>query len=186
MSNEIKLEPDIWLLRKMAGVTIDEVPEDPEVLARRPRHIAAAACSAKWQGRVVPISTLIWFVLVALPLMSKNWRLVISAVPILDKIFYDYATFSGLAIIQSFIVGVVVWILFRDTKNTPSGNYIKDFTIRTSRTIISLELYPRTKQEEKAFWRIIILPPFSGLVYTLYYSAMSLALLSFMKMQHGG
>ena len=177
---------DINLLRKMYDIVIDDVPEDPEVLARRPQHIAAAARSAKWHRRVFPVSSLIWFVLVAIPLMSEKWRLIISTTPVVNKIFYDYATFSGLAKVQAFVLVFSVFVLLRSTENYYGYNNKQGLFITTSSEIDLLKIYPRTKQEETAFWGIIICSPMHSLAYTLVYSLASASLLSFMKMKLGG
>lgn len=101
------------------------VPADQAVLARRRYHEAAAKWCAKCLVPLQAFFALIGFFIVLLPALSRPWRGIVESMPLLAEVFYDYSTFSGLALINLY-AGMITaitkpyWFKHRPTGPVPS------------------------------------------------------------------
>jgi hypothetical protein len=135
-------------LRKIHGVAEPTGPADQAVLARRKYHEAAATWLARRSYILQAIFAAIGFVVVLLPIFSRSWRTVIESTPIARWVFHDYSTFSGLAMVNLYILMALFLIRSWQIKSLPGG---AAFSL-TYRNVVDMELYPRTKREELAYW----------------------------------
>lgn len=133
-------------LRKIYGITERAGPANPTVLERTRYHEAAAEWLAEWLAPLQAVFASLGFFIILLPVLSKPWRSIIEGLPILSKIFLDYSTFSGLAIINIYALLFTGLIKLWLAKQSPSGDVIpyKDG--------IAPLLCPRTRKEEVSFW----------------------------------
>ena len=158
-------------LRKILGVAEPTGPADQAVLARRKYHEAAATWLARGAGILQAIFAFIGFVVVLLPVFLRSWRTVIEGTPIAGGIFHAYSTLSGLAMVNFYVL--IALFLMRSwlIKSLPGG----DAFGLTYKNVVDLELFPRTKREEFAYWTNIsfgflgttlwLFLPFSVLAY---------------------
>lgn len=133
-------------LRKIYGITKSADPADPAVFARTRYHEAAAKWLAEWLAPLQAVFASLGFFIILLPVLSKPWRSIIEGLPILSKIFLDYSTFSGLAIINFYALLFTALTKLWLAKHSPSGDVIP------SRDAIAPLLCPRTRKEEVSFW----------------------------------
>jgi len=144
-------------LRKIYGIPEPTGPADQAVLARRKYHEAAAKWLAKSSYPLQAVFALTGFVIVLLPMFSKNWRAVIENTPIAERIFHDFSSLSGSAMVLFlFLMGLYVvqnwWV-----NDFPGGWHpTKQWGFPTPMQIVRMELYPRNKREEFVFWVEII------------------------------
>jgi hypothetical protein len=139
------------VLRKIHKIPEPTEPIDPAVQARWKHHEAAARWLAKWDATLQVISALIGFFVVLLPMFSKPWRAVIESIPIVAKVFHDFSTFRGGSLVLLFILIVLFFAKSSQIKNRPGGECFP----LTYRNIVEMELYPRTKKQEFAYWTYI-------------------------------
>lgn len=135
-------------LRKIHGLTDPTAPSDPAVMARRTYHEAAAKWLAKWSYPLQAFFALIGFVVVLLPMFSKTWRTIIESTPVVKSVFHDYSTFSGLAMVNLYILMALFLVRSWQIKSLPGGAAIA----LTYRNVVDMELFPRTRREEFAYW----------------------------------
>ncbi len=140
------------MLRKMHGVPEPTGEADPVLVARLKYHVAAARWCEKYLSYFDSFFAYIGFFIILLPIFLKSWRSFIQHTPILSTIFHDYSTQSGWAIINIFVLIFIFFIKNSLTKSIPGGL----MRIRTYRDVREMELYPRTKKEEVAYWVSII------------------------------
>jgi hypothetical protein len=172
-SKETEMTLSKEVLRKIHKISESTEPIDPAVQARWKHHEAAARWLAKWDAPLQAINALIGFVVILLPMFSKHWRAVIENIPIVEKVFHDFSTFSGGSLILLFILIVLFFVRNCQAKNIPGG---ADSTL-TYRNTVEMELYPRTKKQEFAYWADIcygfasttlwLFLPFGSLAYFL-------------------
>lgn len=158
-------------LRKIHGISEPTGPTDPAVLARRRFHEAAANWLARWSYPLQAVFALIGFVVVLLPMFSKSWRSVIEKTPVAGRIFQDFSTLSGSAMLLFFFLMGLFLIWNGLQSRLPAGRN----TFLTYRDIVQMELYPRNKKEEFIYWIDFVLAvtgttlwlflPFSVLAY---------------------
>lgn len=158
-------------LRKIHGIPEPTGSADPSVLARRRFHEAAAKWLARWSYPLQAAFAMIGFVVVLLPVISKSWRAAIESTPIVRSVFLDYSTFSGLAMANLYILMALFLVRNWQRKSLPWG---VDAPL-TYRDIVDMELFPRTRKEEFAYWTDMSLAflgmtlwlflPFGGLAY---------------------
>jgi hypothetical protein len=136
------------VLRKIHKIPEPTEPIDPTVQARRKHHEAAARWLAKWHATLQAISALVGFLVILLPMFSKPWRAVIESLPIVAKGFHDFSTFRGGSLVLLFIL-IVLFVV----RNCQAKNILgwEDPTL-SFRNIVEMELYPRTKKQEFAYW----------------------------------
>ncbi len=159
------------MLRKMHGVPEPTGEADPAVLARLKYHVAAAKWCDKWLSYICSLFALTGFAVVLLPVFLKSWGAFIQHTPIFSKIFHDYTTLSGLALINFYPMIFLLICKISIIKNIPGGS----MPVCTYHEVIEMELYPQTKKEEFAYWiciffdvvasTAIIFIPFSSLAY---------------------
>ncbi len=133
-------------LRKIYGITEPTGPTDPVVLARRKYHEAAAKWLAKWLVPLQVFFAVIGFFVVLLPVLSKSWRSIVEGLPFFSKVFLDYSTFGGLAIIHLYIGLAMAFTKPYLVKYSPSGDVVP------YKNGIAPLLCPRTRKEEVSFW----------------------------------
>lgn len=148
-------------LRKIHGIPQPIDLGDPAVLARLKIHESAAKCCEKWLTLFHAFFAIFGFVVVLLPVLSKPWRSVIESVPFLSQVFHYYSTLSGWAMVNLLILVILFFIRNFLVKSIPGGQA----SILTYKNIIDMELYPRTKKEEFAYWSEIF---FSATATTLW------------------
>ena len=115
-------------LRKIHGVTESTAPADQAVLAKY--HEAAANWLARISFFLHAIFAAIGFAVVLLPILSRSWRAIIESTPLVRVVFHDYSTFGGLAMANLYILMALFLI----------------------RNVVDMELFPRTRREEFAYW----------------------------------
>ena len=135
------------MLRKMHGVPEPTDEADPAVTARLKYHVAAARWCDKWISCFYYLFALIGFTVVMLPVMLKSWGAFIQNTAFLSKIFHDYSTYTGLAMINIFTLVFIFFVRQSLIKNIPGGM----MSVYTYRDVMEMELYPRTKKEELAY-----------------------------------
>jgi len=140
-------------LRKIHGIPEPTGPADQAVLARRKYHEAAARWLAKWSSPLHATCALTGFMVVLLPMFSKNWRAVIENIPIAARIFHDFSTLSGWAMALLGILMALWGYLNWKVNDYPGGwNPRKQWGLPDPALIVEMELYPRTQVEERVFW----------------------------------
>lgn len=97
--------------RKLLGLAEPDSPADPEVLQRRKYHAAAAKWLAKWFYPLQGVFAAIGFFVVLLPMFSTSWRTVIENTAIASRIFHDFSTLSGWAMVLLAILVIPFLIL---------------------------------------------------------------------------
>lgn len=135
-------------LRKIHGIGEQTGSADQAVLARRKYHEAAARWLAKWLPPLQAFFALLGFFVILLPVLSKPWRSIVEALPIFAKIFHDYSTFSGLAMVHFYISMALFLVRGWQIRSLPGGNAFP----LTYRNVVDMELVPRTRTEECAYW----------------------------------
>ncbi|WP_200384610.1 hypothetical protein [Rhodocyclus tenuis] len=135
-------------LRKIHGVTEPTGPEDPTVIARRKFHEAAAKWLARWSYPLQGLFASIGLVVVLLPTMSKSWRSVVEMMPIAGRIFQDFSSLSGSAMLLFYFLSGLFVIQTRVQSKNPAGQA----SFLTYRDVVEMELYPKNKGEELAYW----------------------------------
>lgn len=96
---------------------------------------------------------LVGFVIVLLPTLSKNWRAVIEKTPVAAQVYQDFSSLSGLAmLLLYFLMGL--FLVWNGLKNKlPAGQT----PLLSKKDIVEMELYPRNKSEEFAYWLDFVL-----------------------------
>ena len=140
------------ILRKMHGVPEPTGEADPAVVARLKYHVAAARWCDKWFCYFESLFIYLGFFAVLLPTLLKSWRSFIQNTPFFSKIFHDYSTQTGWAMVNIFSLVFIFLIRHTLIKHIPS----RFMPVCTYRDVIEMELYPRTKKEELAYWVSII------------------------------
>lgn len=135
-------------LKKIHGIPEPTGPVDSAVLSRRRFHEAVAKWLAKWSYPLQAAFAMIGFVVVLLPTLSKNWRAVIEKTPIAGRIFQDFSSLSGLAMLLFFFLLGLFLIWNGLQSRLPAGRN----SFLTNRDIVGMELYPRNKKEEFIYW----------------------------------
>ncbi len=156
---------DKELLRKITGVPEPTGPSDPSVLARRKTHIELAKWCIKWRPTVLLLSCIFGVVFIVLPAISASWRSVIEKIPPLAVIFYSYASLKGALFWVHFllIMGMSTLLNFFD-KYKPGGIWVHI----TLSEIVEMELYPRTKKEEFAYWLVFLYGVVGGTLVLMF------------------
>lgn len=135
-------------LRKIHGVSESTAPADQAVLARRKYHEVAANWLARISFFLHAIFAAIGFAVVLLPILSRSWRAIIESTPLVRVVFHDYSTFGGLAMVNLYILMALFLIRNWQIKSLPGG---AAFSL-TYRNVVDMELFPRTRREEFAYW----------------------------------
>lgn len=135
-------------LRKIHGILEPDGPADPDVLERRRHHEAAAKWLSRWSAVLQVVFALIGFVIVLLPTLSKNWHAVIEKTPVAAKVYQDFSSLSGSAMLLFyFLMGL--FLVWNGLKNKfPAGRT----SLLTYRDVVEMELYPRNRREEFIYW----------------------------------
>lgn len=140
-------------LRKLYKLPEPSEPADPEVLARRKHHEAAAKWLAKWSSPLQATFALIGFVVVLLPTFSKSWRGIIENTPIAARVFHDFSTLSGWAMVLFLFLIMLFFVLNWRVKDYPGGWHpTKQWGFPSPKQTVEMELYPRVLREEFIYW----------------------------------
>ena len=139
-------------LRIIHGITESKVMSDEAVLARRKYHEAAARWLSRRSSYLQTFFAAIGFVVVLLPMFSKTWRTVIESTPVVSAVFHAYITFSGLAIVHLYFLMALFLVRNWQIKSLPGGTAVP----RTYSDVLDMELFPRTRREEFAYWTDIL------------------------------
>lgn len=139
-------------LRKFHGIAEPTSPIVPAVFARRKAHEAAAQWLARWLTDLQIVFALIGLIVVLLPTLSKPWRAIIDGIPIVARVFHDYSTLSGWAMAHVFILVSLLLVRNALSKHM-QGGYTVGLTFRD---VMDMELYPRTRKEEFAYWTHVV------------------------------
>lgn len=161
-------------LRRVHGLREPEALADPNVLTRSKYHEAAAKWLAKWSYPLQVAFALIGFVIVLLPMFSKNWLAVIENTPVAGRIFHDFSTLSGWAMVLLFVLMVLWGILNWLVKNYPGGWHpTKQWGFPNPKQVVELELYPRLKREEFVFWVDIIFGATGTTLWMIFFGVLA-------------
>lgn len=153
-------------LRKMYGVTESTASPDPDVLARRGRHEAAAKWCSRWASELLYGSILFGFMTCLLPVMWNAWGRIITAIPLLSTLSYDYSHFGWISRVQFLAIALPSIIFIFLSPHEPQGKLkASDYSY-----IVTMELYPTTVKSEWAFYaamtnRVMIGPLFFPLFF---------------------
>ena len=140
-------------LTKNHGLTEPTEPADPAVLARRRFHKAAATWLAKWSYPLQAAFALVGFVVVLLPMFSKGWRAVIETTPVAERVFHDFSSLSGWAMVLFFVLLALFLVLNWRVNDYPGGWHpTKQWGFPNPKQVVEMELYPRLKREEFVYW----------------------------------
>lgn len=157
-------------LRKIHGLTEPTGPADPAVLARREYHEAAAKWLAKWSSPLQATFALIGFVVVLLPMFSKNWRAVIENTPVAERVFRDFSTLSGWAMALFFFLMGLFLVLNWRVNDSPGGWHpTKQWGFPSPKQIVEMELYPRIKREEFIYWIGIVFGATGTTIWMIFF-----------------
>lgn len=148
MSNpELERQRRLWVLDE------NTAPADPEVVGRRKYHEGTAKWLAKWAYLPHALFAATGFFVVLLPALSKTWHEIIVNIPIAARIFHDFSTLSGWALALLGAEVTLSTILHFMGDDYPGGWHpAKQRGYPTLRETTYLELYPRTRAEERIFW----------------------------------
>lgn len=144
-------------VRRMWGLTEPDRPADPEVLRRRGHHETAAKWLAKWSYPLQALFAVIGFVVVLLPMLSKKWHAIIESTPVASRIFHDFSTLSGWAMVL--FIALMAMLIFLDLRvnDFPGGWHpTKQWGYPSPKQVVEMTLYPRNKREEFVFWVAIV------------------------------
>lgn len=136
--------------RKIHGIPEPTGPTDPAVLARRRFHETAAKWCAKGLMPLQVFFAFIGFSVVLLPILWNPWRSAVESTPLLAQIFFDYSTFSGLALLNLYAGLLTAVTKPYWAKHSPSG------PIPSYKNDIAPVACPITKEEEVSFWIEIV------------------------------
>ncbi|MFN3716747.1 MAG: hypothetical protein ACK4R8_08500 [Thiobacillus sp.] len=137
-------------LRKIHGLAEPTGPADPAVLARRKYHQLASMWCAKCLVPLQAFFASFGFFIVLLPTLSKPWRGIVENTPLLAKVFHDYSTFSGLALVNLFAGMLTAISKPYWSKSSPRG------PVPSHKTYLAPVACPATKKEEFSFWIEIV------------------------------
>lgn len=144
-------------LRTIYGIAEPTGSTDSAVLARRRFHKTAAMWLAKWSYPMQAVFALVGFVVVLLPMFSKNWRAVIESTPIVERVFHDFSSLSGCAMVLFFGLMAIFLVLNCLVNDYPGGWHpTKQWGFPSPKQVVEMELYPRLKREEVVFWIDIV------------------------------
>lgn len=167
VSNPVCAERD--RTRKLWGLTLPDVPEDPSVMSRRRYHEAAAKWLAKWSYPLQAFFATAGFVVVLLPMFSKSWRAVVESAPIAGGMFNDFSTLSGWAMLLFLSLMTMFLILNWKVNDYPGGWHpTKQRGFPNPRQVVEMELYPRTHREEFVFWIGIVFGAVGTTIWTIF------------------
>lgn len=156
-------------LRKIHGIMEPTGPADQAVLARRQYHEAAAKWLARRSFLLQATFALVGFVIVLLPMFSKNWRAVIENTPVAGRIFNDFSNLSGWAMVLLFVLMVLWGIMNWRVKDYPGGWHpTKQYGFPSPKQVVELELYPRLKREEFIFWVDIVFGAIGTTIWMIF------------------
>lgn len=127
------------------GSSEERGPSEVDVLEREKYHRAVANWLEKWLFILQVGFAFVGFFVILLPAISSPWRSVVESSSLFSKIFYDYSTFSGLAMANLYAGMFMALAKPYWSKHSPSGNLIK------TRNGTSSFRYPRTRREEISF-----------------------------------
>lgn len=135
-------------LRRIHGIPEPTGPVDPAVFERRNLHRAATKWLVKWSLPLHATLSLMGFFVVLLPMLSMKWRAIVENAPLARTIFHDYSTFSGLAMLNLFTLMSLFLIRSWVGQSLPGGAT----SILSYKNLEDMELYPRSRKEELAYW----------------------------------
>lgn len=154
--------------RKIYGIREPKDPADPEVLSRQGMHIALLKWDLKWGPYIQIISAITAVALIFLPTIYPGWKIIIENWAIAIAI---HNGFTRLSVWMGFSVIILVISSFYASSKLDGascshhGYPINLSGVRSSRLVLDLELFPRTKQEEKIFLADFISGIWAALVF---------------------
>lgn len=139
------MKEDKIFLQKINGATETE-KENPKVLRRRKYHVAAAVWCGKSLVPLQVIFALVGLFVILLPSVIQDLQVIVERAPCLARVFNDYSTFSGLALIHLFLGLLTAVTKPYWSKNTPIGHVP---VYKGRRAPVAC---PVTVKEEISFW----------------------------------
>lgn len=158
---------DIERLRKINGVTLPEVDIDTRVVERRDLHISGLKLAQKLSSRLRLFSLIVGIVFVLAPGILPGWRHVISTNWLTDT-FYSQMTAIG-PLARYMIFGLTLLFLLRASvdKYVPCSTSLG----KTHSDILEMELFPRTRKEEFAYWIDLVFNVVASVSFILPFAA---------------
>ncbi len=148
-----QLSKEEW--RKIHGIKEPQDLADPSVVSRRALHESIVQWEIKWTGRLHLASIFIAFTIVLFPAINKTWHEFVTSVAIFSLISKAFSCFGGVYIL-SLALGVVLhFYSARRIDGSTFSEYgypINLANIRSAKSILQGDLYPRTRIEEKVFF----------------------------------
>lgn len=147
------MTPSKERLRDLHGIADSTALIEQAVLARRAYHQAAIKWLARWSTSLQTSFALIGLFFVLLPTIINDWRTIVEKTPIAAKVFRDFSSLRGSAIVLFFFLMSIFLIWNALKKNLPA----RRIPFLTYRDILEMELYPQNRKEELTFWVDFIL-----------------------------
>lgn len=162
------------LLRKAYGLAPPTGPEDVRVTQRKALHIKAASALAKWSLVMQCFFALVGVFLVLFPTIWPQWRAVVLSWPIIDGVYIACSTLTGWPLwLCGLLVSEVIalnWLV----KDFPGGwNSARQHGFPSLKQIVDLDLYPRTKQQERGFFVYLLFVVSATPLYLLAFSVLA-------------
>lgn len=141
--------------RKIHGLREPIEPGDPSVMARRELHEAVTKWALRWGTAIQFLSGAIAFGVVLLPTLHPPWRSVIESFRPLAVVHHELTRLS-LWLILPIAFGLCIGFYSSSKidykKFSHHGYPINLSGVGSSQQIIEMDLFPRTKLEERVFW----------------------------------
>lgn len=141
--------------REIYGIKEPNEPSDIDVIARRPVHEALSKWELKWMNSIGFSCGVIALLTVLLPALFKPWKIIVDDFLLLSTIHRMFTTLNlGLFFIVAFGACLHLYSASKidGKKYSHHGYPINLSGVRSSQQVIDMELYPRTKLEERVFW----------------------------------
>lgn len=146
--------------RRLLGLKDPAGEGELSVMQRNARHKAATEWVLSWGAPISVLSFLFALVFVLAPALAAPWRAAINQIGPL-ALAHEVWTTKNVFLIAIVGVGVALHFYSKsklDGKRHSELGYPINLTeARTSENVIDLDLYPRTKAEERIFWVDVLL-----------------------------
>ena len=157
-----------WLKEKIYKVKEPTTPADPAVLARQSIHEAVAKWVSKWEKPIDAMFSFAAFLTVLLPAIAESWRKIITNLPSIEWIFYNFSNLTTRMRVITLVVVFTGFLLRALGSKYPEGwDHHKFGGFPSFGRIVEWGMYPRTRGEEVTFWFCAVRPIPMGLLWFL-------------------
>lgn len=152
---------DTQKLRKINGVNLPDAVSEPSVISRRKAHKLGVTLASRLSFFFQCSCFVIGAFVVLFPALSSSYRRAISGIPVVSDVFRSFSEMRGASLLILLILIGLFLARAAVSKYVPSA-YSSSSTFRD---IEEMELYPRNKKEELAFWIDVAFGVSSSLVW---------------------